>query len=263
MNDPHVSTIRYRLELGNVSYVPPVDERSFTLADFDFAINGTDITVRPRIHFPDREAACAAAETHIRAWELEAGIRLCIPRLRIIYQETDIIDRAPTPGVNLLITENMRLTSTIDDAILIRHIAEYPPPPDADFVISPDVETMWQRYVGYLEGREPLLAMAYFCFTLLKGKNGCSQVAWSLNTEEQILHKLSDLSSTRGDASIGRKANLSPLTSEEHGWVDQTVRALIIQLAKSSAGPPADSLKMDDLPKLSNLAASRHIRGDL
>jgi hypothetical protein len=143
-------------------------------------------------------------------------------------------------------------------------MAEYPPPPDADFIVSPDVETMWHRYAGYLEGREPLLAMAYFCYTLLTpGKNGCNLAARRLNTEESILHKLSELSSTRGDALIGRKANLPPLTSEEHGWVDIVVRTLIIQLAKSTGGHPADCLKMNDLPKLSDLAASRHVHGDL
>lgn len=252
MNDPHVSAIRYHLELGKgYDYVPPTDGQSFTLGDFDFTIKGSDITVKPRIHFADRDSVRAAVEPHIRAWELEAGIRLHIPRLQIVYQGTDVIDRAPTQGVNELNVESITSAMTSDNVILIQRIAEHPPPADRDFTITPDVETMWQRYVGYLEGREPLLSMAYFCYTFLApGKKGHIMASKRLNTEKEVFKKLSELSSTRGDALSGRKANLPHLTSEEYGWVDQTVRALIIQLAKSTSGPSADRLKMTDLPNL-------------
>ena len=70
-------------------------------------------------------------------------------------------------------------------AVLIRHVDGYPPPPTAGFEVSPDVDTMWRRYLGYRDGREPLLAMAYFVFTMVTAAHGRrSQAASRYNIDE-------------------------------------------------------------------------------
>jgi len=36
-----------------------------------------------------------------------------------------------------------------------------------DFIADRDVVSLWNRYEGFKDGREPLASMAYFSFTLL------------------------------------------------------------------------------------------------
>ena len=87
----------------------------------------------------------------------------------------------------------------------------YPRPPGT-FRLSPDAESILLRYHGYLDGREPLLAMAYFCLTVLeastratKGKR--ASAAKKYKTEEKVLRKMGDLTSEKhGDRSSARKA---------------------------------------------------------
>ena len=48
----------------------------------------------------------------------------------------------------------------------------YPSPPSMGLKPTPDVESMFHRYVGFREGREPLTTMAYFCLTVLEASTG-------------------------------------------------------------------------------------------
>ena len=55
-------------------------------------------------------------------------------------------------------------------------VRKYPSPP-LDLAISPDVQTMHDRYMNYLQGREPLSSMAFFCLTVLENSAGGRKAA--------------------------------------------------------------------------------------
>ena len=70
-------------------------------------------------------------------------------------------------------------------------------------LITPDVQTMYDRYMGYRQGREPLTTMAYFCLTILERstkKNHSREVAAeTYGIKLEVLNKIGHLSSEKGE----------------------------------------------------------------
>jgi hypothetical protein len=256
MNDPHVVAVRYRLELDEwVRYDPPNSVLAFKRGDFDVTLAGQRVTLVPNVHFATREAARAAAESIIRAWELEASLELRVTGLRMVYERTEIVDRLPTPGVVDVSAETTGGGTICATGGVVRRVNDYPPAPHPDFLMTPDVETLWRRYIGFREGREPLPSMAYFCSTVLLAGKDRRAAARRLNVDERVLSKLGELSSTRGDLLSARKADALPMAITEAEWLDTAVRKLILQLARSAMGPPTTRLSMADLPTLPERAS--------
>jgi hypothetical protein len=115
---------------------------------------------------------------------------------------------------------------------------------------------MWQRYEGYLKGRESLLAMAYFCLTVVESSVGLGsqrkRAAERYRIETRVLAKLGELT-VAGDDRTARKRNPQnrPLSDLEEVWVQEAVRALIFQLGRYAANPPTlREFTMSDLPSL-------------
>jgi hypothetical protein len=116
-----------------------------------------------------------------------------------------------------------------------------------DFVVSPDVETLWHRFCLYRADKEPLLSMAYFNLTVVKmAGGGRKSSAVNLNIEEKVLRKIGELTSKRGDAGTARKMSVDtqPLTDKESAWLVTAITSIIGHLA----GPWAKALRMSDLP---------------
>lgn len=143
----------------------------------------------------------------------------------------------------------------------VERASSYPALPE-NFVASPDVETMWQRYEQYVQGREPLPSMAYFCLTVLEtsarnvhGKGGNREKALrTYAVQDKVLGKLGELTARLGDAGTARKAGGAgrPLTSVERDWIERCLRALIRRVGEKAADPQGnfDRITMADLPQL-------------
>ena len=81
-------------------------------------------------------------------------------------------------------------------------------------MVSPDVETLWRRYEGYLEGKEPISSMANFCLTLVKQRgSGRKGAAKLLGIAFDVLRKLDELAATKGDEKTARKVPRGGFTS--------------------------------------------------
>jgi hypothetical protein len=133
---------------------------------------------------------------------------------------------------------------------------EYPAPP-ARFKASTDVETLWHRYEGYKQGREPLLGMAYACLTWLEAQvGGRANAAKTYAIDATILRKLGDFTANLGDERTARKFHARgarrPPTPEETAWIDAVIRILIRRVGEHAADPdaPWPPLSMRDLPSL-------------
>jgi hypothetical protein len=106
---------------------------------------------------------------------------------------------------------------------------------------------LWERYNRYVEQKEPLLTMAYFALTLLSRGDQRSAAA-HFNIEYAIFRKLGELTSTRGDNLVARKAEGAkhPLSDPEKLWIETAVKTIIRHLAAGGGS----QLTMAQLPPL-------------
>ncbi len=260
MRDPHVVSLRYRLEIdGSVDYkkAPPLDDERDA---FSLYLADDTLTCEMKRHFASVAEARAVVDPFLRAWELDVALRRGRGELSFVYEDAEIIDRDPPPpgSPQVVLAGVAEAIALADDATVHISRGKYPEPPK-HFRITPDVETLWHRYEGYLEGKEPLPAMAYFCLTLIeskvtevKGRKTREDAADKYSIDDQVLKKLGEISSTRGDRETARKANpdLRPLTRKEVEWTKAAIRAIIRQMGEYDPTVSLKQITMNDLPEL-------------
>ncbi|WP_156955109.1 hypothetical protein [Polaromonas glacialis] len=221
--------------------------------DFEIIVHGCLVSFLPQSHFVDRDSVRAASDPIARAWELMIALEVGAINAHLKYKNTEIVDRAPTPGVIELHAEAIASATAFGHAMLIQSFKRYPQPPDPSFQFTPDVDFLWQRYCLFKKGREPLLSMAYFVLTMIEiPAGGRRPAATTLNIEEDVLRKIGELTSTRGDRLTARKRSNTelPLEAQEQVWLEAAVKKLILQVGRSAAGPAHTRLSLADLPDL-------------
>ena len=217
----------------------------FDTADFSGRLEADVLVLSLKRHAADQVEARALVDPFIRAWEIDAGLTIGRPEFTLRFDSAQVVDRAPTPGIHEL---QANATAIATATLQLKVFRGHYPVPLLAFRTTPEVEALWARYLRYLAGSEPLLSMAYACLTLLERGNR-RQAAGLFGVEYEVLSKLGDLTSTRGDALTARKPGqaTAPLSSTEAQWVDAAIRAVIRHLA-TRAGDKR--LKMADLPAL-------------
>jgi hypothetical protein len=115
-------------------------------------------------------------EPRLRAWELAHALKQGHPEFRFDFEDAETIDRDPPPprepGSPQVVEIGLASEINVAGSLGVKVTrAAYPEPP-TDFAVDPDVETLSQRWQGYLAEREPLQAMAYFCLTLFELRGG-------------------------------------------------------------------------------------------
>ena len=163
MNDPHVAALIYKIEHGqSVDYrkAQPMDHE-----ETGFSVKVADQQVRFEFkeHYAAEDGARGAIEDYIRAWEFGAGLKNGPDYFKLKFDYAQIEDRKPTPGVVMVHARPVRFEVTVGKVTCVVSPGCYPPPPSV-MLITPDVQTMYDRYMGYRQGREPLTTMAYFLF---------------------------------------------------------------------------------------------------
>jgi hypothetical protein len=118
--------------------------------------------------------------------------------------------------------------------------------------MKPDAESILLRYHGYLDGREPLPSMAYFCLTVVEAKTGGREIAaTAYRIEKAVLSTMGELASLRGDRLTARKASVvQPLTGQERAWLEAAVKMLIWRLGDTRKRSALPLITMSDLPTL-------------
>jgi hypothetical protein len=258
MRDPHVASLRYRFVAGEtVSFdCPPPVERETEA--FRMRLEDGVATFEMLEHHASEETARRRVEEYLRAWEIDVALRFGRGEVRFEFEGADVIDRdPPPPGTGVVIYAKAAMAAA-GALTATGHVTrrQYPDPPDK-FVVSPDVETMWYRYEGYLRGREPLATMAYACLTLLEASTGGrNRAAKRYSIEIDVLRALGRLTSSIGDTETARKfkglSERRPHTGAEKAWIDAAVKALIRRVGEWAFDPGASlpQITMSDLPKL-------------
>ncbi|MGB8657132.1 MAG: hypothetical protein WCE90_05040 [Candidatus Zixiibacteriota bacterium] len=214
------------------------------------------VTFEPKEHFPSVDSARRIAYDFLRAWELDVALRLGRREIAFTFQDAHVVDRDPPPAGSVQVSKLNSLGMAAVAGSLTLHVTRrrYPEPPKL-FRSSPDVETLWQRFEGYLESREPLPSMAYFCLTLIEAKaGGRNQAAKLYRINKDVLSKLGELTSQLGDGTTARKVNqgraLTPLTPSEKGWIEATVKLVIRRVGEIDSDSTLPLITMGDLPTL-------------
>jgi hypothetical protein len=254
MRDPHVVRLFYSItHRADTSFADPPAVSADT-PSFEARLEDGILTVTMLAHFSEIADARALLDPYLEAWHLQEELLGGRTGIRFVYKDAEVVDRdPPPPGTrNVILAE---LTSVgVAGASATLHVVKrtYPLPPD-HFALDPDVESMWFRFVGHKEGREPLPGMAYFCLTVLRATAGGErQAAAAYEIDRDVLRKIGELSSTRGDLTVARKAERigSPLSEREKTWLDSAVRLLIARAAEIAGGKKVTRISMADLPKL-------------
>jgi len=256
MSDPHVESLHYEITSGpNVSYQDP-EPMELALQEGRFDLRGDTLVVEPSGHFATAGEARAAIEPVLRAWEIHADLVGNPGTILFRYRNAKVIDRnPPPPGAEQVVIVGLAGELETAGALTMHLIRrEYPAPP-ATFRASPDIELAHNRWIRFREGAEPLLSMAYFVLTLVEVRaGGRKEAAEMLQIEPEVLQKLGELTSTRGDGLSARKLSgngpYRELSGGEQHWVESTVRAIILRMGGIERGVELTPFRMQDLPRL-------------
>jgi len=256
MRDPHVVSLRYRVEsAATVTFNnPPALEHESN--KFRMRLESGTAIFELKEHLPSIEVARGIVDAFVRAWELDVALNSGRREITFVYENAEVIDRNPPPPGEPRVIQVSGIASGTSFGIATLSVAqrEYPPPPRY-FTLNPDVETLWHRFEGYTQGREPLLAMAYFCLTLLEAQAGSrKKTEKAYRIHYAVLSKLGELTTNKGDKETARKTKdaktFVPLTKIEIRWIEAALKAIIRRVGEIDTTPSASIITMDDLPKL-------------
>ncbi len=257
MNDPEVVALFYRLVSQNDTFYDNPPDITQDLNDYRLQLCRGLLTIDMKKDCATEGAARKLVEPFLRAWEIYTALSEGRNAIRFKFERSKIIDRAPDPPgqarlrSSVIVSAAGRLTGQLQ---LKR--SHYPQPPN-DFVLCPDAETMWRRYLGHKEGREPLNSMAYLCLTILEKNAGDrKRAAVQYGFDHAVLSKLGYLCSEVGDDQTARKRSSQshnrPHTAEEQTWIDAVIRSMVRRVGEYAHDPTRtfNSLTMSDFPPL-------------
>lgn len=275
MSDPHVQSIRYRIQPGRfvvftasapLDFLPGIliGERAQDPHPVTWTTRECRITLQADYfakiallqHYAKVEEARAAVEPHLEQWQIHASVTTSVEGPPLIsFEDVDavVVDRA-SKGTPPLKQDAALHAETAGAVVSVR---PFPDPPQR-FTVSPDVQTMWTRWEAYREEREPLASMAYMCLTVLEvsvapGKRMDAAARYGFSGT--VLTTFARLVSDVGDERGRRKAVLSdprPHTGAEVVWLHAVVKAMIRRAGEWAFDPSQTFtvLTMADFPSL-------------
>ena len=249
MNDPHVAVLIYKIEHGDsidYSKAKPLDHEE---AGFRVKITNGQVCFKFKDHYASVDEAREAIGDYIRSWEFDAGLREGPNRFKLKFDQSQIEDRNPTPGA-VSIGTPIRFSFTLSEPTVTLSPACYPPPPSG-LKLIPDVQTMYDRYMGYRQGREPLTTMAYFCLTILEKNNSRKVAAETHGIKFEVLREIGRLSTMKGGQQARKESGTNNnLTAQDQRFLEEAIKAIIRRAAEKAC--PSNS----DFPEISMAAFS-------
>lgn len=150
-------------------------------------------------------------------------------------------------------SDNLDYLLQKDDSNLIIELRSYPSPPE--ITLTQEMKTIWHRFNRAIIGiGEPIQSVAYYALTVIEQLAGGRQQAsekYAINMD--VLRKLGELTSTRGEPLNARKAlskGYNPLTKKEAYWIDLTLRNIVHHIGLVNAGRKPEFLTFNDLPQI-------------
>ena len=262
MNDPHVVALFY-----NVKHSSSVDSSEMEPLEreeekFTITIANDKACFTMKAHYATEEEAGEAVKDYIEAWEIHAALQRGPNAFTLEFSHPEIKDRKPTPaapGELAIGATAIAGIPTVSIGLIVESLdSSYPPPPPSGLKITPDVQSMFDRWADYRLGKEPLASMAYFCLTILEESTGAPRrgrrqaAAGQYRIDQAVLGQIGNLSSEKGDTQARKAAGIGrPLTPSDTRFLEEAIKALILR-ASEVAHDPNESraeIKLSDLPQ--------------
>ena len=133
-----------------------------------------------------------------------------------------------------------RFEVTVGKATCVVSPACYPLPSGV-MRITADVQTLYDRYMGYRQGREPLTTMAYFCLTILEKNNSREVAAKTHGIKFEVLREIGRLSSEKGGQQARKASGTNNnLTAQDRRFLEEAIKAIIRRAAEKAYAPNSD-----------------------
>lgn len=256
MNEPIVTHLYYELKLSDelaFDNPPPLEQ---DLSDFKFVLNAGQLDITMKSEVPTEAQARDIVEPYLKSWETDHFLKTGRKEFWFNFNNSVIVDKNPTGTGGKVIHAGLGEIILVGHEITLKLTKRNYPTPEFSLAITPDVESLLNRYEGFIKKKEPLLSMAYFCLTFFEAAGGNRKKASvKFNIEYDVLDKLGELTSTRGDMTESRKAkgSLQPLTPKETDWIIAAIRTIIRRKAEYDYNPKGDFGLIDlaTLPTLS------------
>ena len=167
---------------------------------FTVEIQDQRVFFRFRAHYTSEDEARSAIRSYLQNWEFLVGLERGPDAFHLRFLRSEIIDRNPPKGVQpvrISIATGIPKVTAIGTVRPLRY-----PKPAATSTIqrTPEIDSMYHRYLGYRTVQEPLPSMAYFCLTMLKRvaqKKGTG-ASKEFGISSKVIKTVSRLSSTAG-----------------------------------------------------------------
>lgn len=259
MRDPHVESLHYKLVPDETTtFSPRAAPVEASTPAFTARLADGALTIEMQEHHPSEAPARGAVEPFLRAWEIRHALSVGgHEEFAFEFDRSEIIDRdPPPPGA----PRTFELSADVGTYVIVGanttgsvERGSYPAAP-ADFTLDPDAATLWQRWQGYVAGREPLQPMAYFCLTVLEAHGGRAAASARYGISQRVLSTIGRLATETGDLTTARKATggMTPATPNETQWLEAVVQRLVLRSGEVAADPSAAAATIDmgDLPSL-------------
>jgi hypothetical protein len=254
MNDPIVEALFYKLKLSNEISFKNAPSLETAFSSFCLKLNGDILKVIMKEYCPTEIQARLIVEPYLRSWELDDFLTKGNKEFWFEFDHSEITERNPPKEGSTDLQVHCIECLTLIDNITIHVVRSSFPKPPFKLCFSPDVESLSSRYQGFIKGKEPLLSMAYFCYSLLCDPAGGYKIATrKYHINKKILKKLSELSSNRGDAAEARKMSKTSthsISEPEKAWIKECLKLLIRRKAEYDFDPNSDLpiIDFNDLP---------------
>ena len=263
MNDPHVVALTYRIDHRDTIYYSKPEPFSQDEQGFRLTVEDNRARFEFKEHYATVEKAREALADYIRVWEFHAQLEHGPHSFRLKFDKPEVMDRKPTPG-EVPLSFHLRGGRATGSAKLTNVVNNYPRPP-RNLALSPDVETMFQRFMNFRRRREPLPSMAYFCLSMLEdppSRNPTGLLtknrraaAHKFGIDKNVLVQVGRLSSTAGESAARKREGFDQkISAKECLFLQEAVKAIIRRMAERHFAPDGDLpiWSLSDLPSLEN-----------
>jgi len=256
MNDPHVVKITYQLKTVLDDVFQDTDSFKFENDSFKLYFEEQKLIVEMIDHYDNVAAARKTIDIFLRSWEINDALIVGRREFWFEFDYAELIDRNPAPpgSPNILKMTASSINVFVEGEQIVKSRKNLPQPP-VIFQASPDVESLWHRYQGYLIEREPLLSMAYFCLTLVENiMGGRKNASKNFKISQSVFNNIGRLTSNRGTEKNARKIHKEStktlLNSVEVIWIEKAVKLMIQRVGEMKSICSLSMITMDDLPPL-------------
>ena len=258
MNKPQVESLIYKVIFSkDVDYdkAPPLKVET---NHFICTIDQGKAAFEMKTHFQKEVEAKKVTDDFLKMCTVYWNTLNYLNEITFSFQKAKIIDLEPEKSNSVNLSANITMHLSCEADIHISR-AKFPSVPQ-DFTLSPDIETIFNRYKGYLDNREKLTSMAFFCLTVLEQGHGRKErikIEKKYQIELAVLNKWGELVSEKGSETEARKAiknnAFTPLTNKEQKWLLDLIKKIIIRLGNYTYNPSQTfpKITLNDLPDLS------------